>query len=66
MPVRSDGEFEIDSESDAGDYLEQLFELPEHRAIDVLVDRAKGVNDEYREYFINRGTEILRDTYGII
>jgi hypothetical protein len=66
MPVGSDGEFEIDSESDVDSYLEQLFELPEHRAIDVLVDRAKDVNEEYREYFINRGTEILRDTYSII
>jgi hypothetical protein len=66
MPVWPEGEFEIDSESDANDYLEQLFEIPEYRAVDVLVDRAKDVNDEYREYFINRGTEILRTTYGII
>jgi hypothetical protein len=66
MPAGPEGEFEIDSESDADSYLEELFEMPENRAIDVLVGRAKEVNEEYREYFINRGTEILRTDYNII
>jgi hypothetical protein len=66
MPVGEEEEVEINSKSAADSYLGELFEIPENRAIDVLLDRAKDVNDEYKEYFINRGTEILRTDYNII
>ena len=56
--------FQIESESEADDYLKSLLEKPEYRSIDEVKMRAqKYVGDiNLKKYFIDKATEILKST----
>jgi hypothetical protein len=53
----------MDDESEADTYLRDLFKNPENRSMDVVHQRAQIINfkdDHFRNYFINKGQELLR------
>lgn len=66
MPIGPLGSFKIDCEDDAVYYLTQLFKKQKYRSMHEVLSRAAKVTAEYREYFINKGREMLRDDYGIV
>jgi hypothetical protein len=65
MPVGPIEEFNIDCEEDAVIYLMAFLAQPKNRSMHAVLSRATEVKAEYREYFINKGREMLRDVYGI-
>ena len=66
MPIGPIGSMKIDCEEDAAYYLTKLLKKPKYRSMHEVLSRAAKVTPEYREYFINKGREMLRDNYGIV
>ena len=66
MPIGPLGSLKIDCEDDAVYYLTQLFKKQKYRSMHEVLHRSTRVTAEYREYFIKKGREMLRDDYGIV
>ena len=62
MPVGPIEPFAIESELEADDYLRDLLANPDYRSMDEVRRRAEKLvkNEPLKNYFINRGQELLK------